>query len=136
MARKEIGGVYIQSPEDILKIKKPHYSEREFARLLFEKTELEIYYESTQFEYQNRRDESPATVPDFRVVNLTTGVETFIEITTSTNGKGKQKSVMKEAAPDTHYVVFHRDKLEAIQNKFPEYNLLDCPDINGNSMGK
>lgn len=127
MPRFEQGGVLIRTHEDIEGIKKPHVSEREFARLLLDKTNLEISYESTRFEYLNGGISPLVTVPDFKVVNLETGVETFIEITTSTNGKGRQKSAMKGAAPETHYVVFHRDKLQAIQEKFPEYNLLSSP---------
>jgi hypothetical protein len=127
MPRFEQEGVRIQTHKDIEGIGKSHQSEREFARLLLDKTNLDIYYESTRFEYQNGGVMPYVTVPDFRVINLITGVETFIEITTSVNGKGKQKTTMKGAAPDTHYVVFHRDKLQDIQDKFPAYNLLPPP---------
>lgn len=135
MPRFEQGGVEIQSHEDLPRIKKPHFPEREFARLLLDKTGLSISYEPTRFEYHLEEGDPLITVPDFRVVNPSTGIETYIEITVSINGKGRQRAAMQLAAPDTHYVVFCRDKLQAIQDKFPEYNLLDWPEVYGNGNG-
>ncbi len=78
-------------------------------------------------------------MPDIQAINPKTGAETIIEVSTFKKGKGKQKSIMKRADPDAHYVVFCLDKLQAIREKFPQYNLLDWPEVNdrvnGNESG-
>lgn len=132
MPRKEYEGVAVKSPDDLKKIKSSldnnridNPAEREFARLLLDKTDLEITYEPTFFYYRDEDEVVRGTLPDFKVVNPHTGVTTYIEITTSGNGKGRQKSLMHRLAPDVHYVVFKREKLEAIQNKFPEYHFFN-----------
>ncbi len=119
----------IKSSDDVPKIDNP--AEREFARLLLDKTSLEITHEPTLFYYHDDEGILRGTLPDFRVVNPDTGAATYIEITTSSNGKGRQQSIMQRLAPDVHYVVFKREKLEAIQNKFPEYHF-----FNGNGPAK
>ena len=70
-------------------------------------------------------------MPDYRVRNPHTGATTYIELTTSMGGKGKQRNYMRMLAPDVHYVVFYRDKLQTIQNKFPEYHLINGTNGNG-----
>lgn len=146
MAREELEGIRIETADDDFKIRGTHnpdrqplQTEREFARLLLDKTQLKITYEATRFSHVDEEGRKFVTVPDFRVVNPNTGVETFIELTNSINGKGKQKRVMQGAAPETHYVVFYRDKLNDIQNKFtdpitgkPNYALIP----NGISIGE
>lgn len=109
-------------------------TEREFARLLLDRTNLEITYEPTFFYHIDDDEIKRGTLPDFRVINPSTGAETYIEVTTSVVGKGKQKSFMKQLAPDVHYVVFYRDKLEAIQAKFPEYHLMNGAPQNINGI--
>ncbi len=137
MPRREYGGTQIRGPEDLIYIKSSddgakvdNPAEREFARLLLDKTSLEITHEPTFFYYHDDEGILRGTLPDFRVVNPDTGVQTYIEITTSSNGKGRQQSIMQRLAPDVHYVVFRREKLEAIQQKFPEYHF-----FNGNGNG-
>jgi hypothetical protein len=132
MSRIELGGIAIKTVGDIARLKNQHennaaplQAEREFARLLLEKTSLDVTYEPTMFNFMGEDGIERGTLPDFRVVNLQTGVTTYIEITTSPNGKNRQKMVMQGAAPDIHYVVFHRDKLEAIEQKFPDYHFFN-----------
>ncbi|MDO8269489.1 MAG: hypothetical protein Q7T54_02355 [Candidatus Levybacteria bacterium] len=145
MPRKEYEGILIATAEDLPRIKNgkngqlnAYDTEREFARLLLDKTTLEITYEPTFFYLIDDDEIKRGTLPDFRVRNPSTGVVTYIEVTTSVAGKGKQKSFMRELAPDVHYVVFYRDKLEAIQAKFPEYHLLNgvSQNINGTEAAK
>lgn len=138
MPRREYEGRAIKCPEDLAHIKSSddgskadNPAEREFARLLLDKTSLDITHEPTLFYYHDEEGVLRGTLPDFRVVNPNTGVETYIEITTSSNGKGRQQQVMQRLAPDVHYVVFRREKLEAIQQKFPEYHF-----FNGNGGAK
>jgi hypothetical protein len=138
MPRREYEGRAIRGPEDLVLIKSSddgpkvdNPAEREFARLLLDKTSLEITYEPTFFYYHDDDGVLRGTLPDFRVVDPTTGVQTYIEITTSSNGKGGQQSIMQRLAPDVHYVVFKREKLESIQQKFPDYHF-----FNGNGNEK
>lgn len=140
MPRREYEGRTIRAYEDLALIKSSddgpkadNPAEREFARLLLDKTSLEITHEPTFFYYHDDEGILRGTLPDFRVTNLDTGVQTYIEITTSSNGKGRQQSIMQRLAPDVHYVVFKREKLEAIQEKFPEYHFFNG---NGNEMAK
>lgn len=127
MPERDLGGVAIRSKEDLVGIKKNgnHKAESEFARLLLDKTDLEIVYEPTFFYQEEEDGVVKGTLPDFRVRNPNTGATTFIELTTSSKGKDKQKTYMKTLAPDVHYVVFFRDKLEAIERKFPEYSFFN-----------
>ena len=125
MARIEQGGTPIKTTEEARHIK-GHHAEKIFATLLLLAPNLEIIYEPTRFEHQNGGVVPDATVPDFRVTNLQTGIETFIEITRSfRNGndpKKRQKRIMREAAPDTRYIVFYGEKLRALQDRRPEFN--------------
>lgn len=132
MPRKEYEGVPVRGPEDIRNIKSSFDgngevspAEREFARLLLDKTDLEITYEPTFFYYRDEDNVVRGTLPDFRVVNPSTGATTYIELTTSEKGKGRQMGLMQRLAPDVHYVVFRREKLQSIQNKFPEYHFFN-----------
>jgi len=129
MGNVELKGLRIVNPEDAALIKESHNNhgqplrtEREFGRLLRERTKLEITYEPMMFEYIDEEGIKRSTVPDFHVRNPLTGVETYIEISTSRSGKYRQKKVMSNAAPEVHYVVLMREKLEAIQRKFSKYN--------------
>lgn len=127
MARAELGGVTMRIPEDVSKMAKSTIYEREFARLLLERTTLIVEYEPSHFNHADADGVVRGTVPDFRVTNPGTGKVNYIEITASRTGKGRQRNVMNREAPDVNYKVYFGDKLSAIQAKFPEYQLL--PDI-------
>ncbi len=132
MSTREYEGLRIATHEDVGSIKKTFdgkgvesHAEREFGRLLLDKTDLIIDYEPTLFYYHDEDEIMRGTVPDYRVINPRTGATTYIEITTASGGKGRQKLLMQQLAPDVHYVVFYRKKLEEIQTKFPEYRFLN-----------
>ncbi len=136
--RKEFGGVEITSVDDFSRVKEfrngknPNYmTEREFGRLILDKTDLELTYQPTLFYMEDDDGVIKGTMPDYRVRNSHTGATTYIELTTSLGGKGKQRNYMRQLAPDVHYIVFYRDKLQAIQDKFPEYHLINGTNGNG-----
>lgn len=131
MGRVEIGGIHVRDKEDIEKILGK--SEREFARLIVSKPGLQCWYESTRFEYQNGGPSPEATVPDFRIVNTRSGVEVFVEITTSlfrpdADPKERQKRVMRNAADGEkdacRYVVLYAEHLSRIQSANKGYQFL------------
>ena len=126
----ELKGLRIQSIDDIQRIRQSNLAEREFARLLIDNTNLEVEYEPVSFVFVDSDGNSQVTVPDFRVTNPQTGAVNYIEITTSRNGKHRQRRVMENAGPQGRYKVFYREKLEAIQARFPTYNLV--PNIETN----
>lgn len=140
MGRIEIRGIKLTREKDLKKI--PGQSEKEFARLILSKPNLECWYEPTRFEYQNGGPYPESTVPDFRILNTITGVETYVEITTSPYGNGKdpkakQKRVMENAHEENdeaiRYVVLYADNLLKIQNANPSYDLLSH--VNGKVRG-
>lgn len=131
MGRIEIGGIQVRDQKDIKKIL--GQSEKEFARLISSKPHLQCWYESTRFEYQNGGPHPESTVPDFRILNTLTGVEIFVEITTSllepnADPKEKQKRVMKNVLnnEDTvfRYVVLYAENLLKIQAANSDYKFL------------
>lgn len=138
MPRREYEGIPIRNADDLTRIrssddspKADNPAEREFARLLLDTTSLEIVYEPTLFYYHDEDEVMRGTLPDFKVTNPDTGAQTYIEITTSSNGKGRQKAIMQRLAPDVNYVVFKKEKLEAIQERRPQYHF-----FNGKGQGK
>lgn len=77
----------------------------------------EIYYESTSFTIKNGNGKEE-TVPDFKVVNPD-GKTIFIEITkgrrNGSDPKERERRIMKEASPNTPYIVLYNEDLKKIQ---------------------
>ena len=107
----------------------PDMTVREFRTFL----ELEqiypgadISYESASFIAKNDDGKEEETKPDLKVIRQPDNKKIFIEITKEKrNGKdpkGRERRIMRKAAPDCAYVVLYNDSLKRIQVKYKGYN--------------
>ena len=117
MARNELP-IGLLNPENILPAS--FSPEKEFAGFVTtKKKDLELHYEPKRFEYEYEGF-TQSTKPDFLLINLLTGVETYIEITLDDmrddyDPKARQKKVMHMGHPDV------LDKMEANGQIFYRY---------------
>lgn len=122
MARNELP-VGLLNPENILPAS--FSPEKEFAGFVTtKKKDLELHYEPKRFEYEYEGF-TQSTKPDFLLINLLTGVETYIEITLDDmrddyDPKARQKKVMHMGHPNVRYFVLYGEQLRNIQRMNPE----------------
>ena len=121
--------VRIETEKDLAEIRHP--SEQEFARFLLQKSpHLIITYEPMEVSYFDERGIERKTIPDFTVENphspngrdRTTYVEITLAAFNGKDPKGKQKEVMRNAAPNARYIVLYEQNLRAIQRANPNFN--------------
>ncbi len=135
MPRIERGGVKIESVHDLKDI--AHHHEREFGRYLGTQN-VKADYETVEFQVSgiNPRTGEYGLMshrPDFPVIDLESGKECFIEITTSPydpesfDPKARQKKIMElymeEIGENIVYLVLYQQNLMEIQNSYPELRL-------------
>lgn len=128
MPKEELGGIPIDSYKDLELLQ--NTSEREYARFLLSKENLSVFYESTRFKNKKTGNSS---LPDFKLINLTSGKESYIEVTTSpyyeefSDPKEKQKRIIEEVSEEIGenilYIVLYAQQLEKIDDLNPELGL-------------
>lgn len=142
MPKVELGDIRVDSLEAIGEIY--HKTEREFARFLIHKNghKLEVDYEPTRFESLNSIG---STVPDFRLRNLESGKESYIELTAGhyneqSDPKKKQKEVVElvaqEMGENILYIVLYAQQLQRIQSTYPDLGLDFFRSMNGHVASK
>ncbi len=128
MPLHELEGTPIESYEDLGNIHHAH--ESEFARFLLHKKNLSIEYEPVEFRLNGPT--SPSHIPDFRLTNLVSGRESYIELTTSSlhefkDPKHKQRRIVEEVSmqigENILYLVLYAQNLRKIQILNPELEL-------------
>lgn len=128
MPLHELIGRSIESQEDLANIH--HIHESEFSRFLLEKKNLGIEYEPVEFRLNGPT--SPSHIPDFRVTNLVSGRESYIELTTSPlhefkDPKHKQRRIVEEVSiqigENILYLVLYAQNLRKIQTLNPHLEL-------------
>ncbi|MEK7517430.1 MAG: hypothetical protein AAB583_02680 [Patescibacteria group bacterium] len=98
----------------------------------------EIRYEPYEFEHTTEDGKTEKTIPDF-YIRKPNGAVTIIEVTAAlwspaNDPKEKQKRIMREAAPNTKYVVLYRHNLTSIQSKHPEISFFGSRKIDPDEL--
>lgn len=128
MPLHELRGTSIESYADLESIHHTH--ESEFARFLLHKKNLGVEYEPVEFRVDGPA--SPSHIPDFRLTNLVSGKESYIELTTSPlhefkDPKHKQRRIVEEVSmqigENILYLVLYAQNLKKIQMLNPELEL-------------
>lgn len=79
-----------------------------------------ISYEAEPFTRKNEKGEDESTIPDYKIIKPS-GKTIYIEITkdrkNGSDPKERERKIMKQAAPDSPYIVLYCDALKRIQKK-------------------
>jgi hypothetical protein len=85
----------------------------------------DITYEADPFTITNADGTRETTIPDHRIIR-SDGKKIYIEVTkgkkNGTDPKGRERRIMKLAAPDVTYVVLYNNALKFIQRKYEGYD--------------